>query len=151
MTNHVQDHIHISLDLGTAPEHAPDHIWHVRLGSRLQAPKIYVTVDEAINGAIQLQQLLDDEGDVVHKNDYRYVILCSDGEEDSINAWGRLDLLLNMNGKRVSFVDNYHVNNGEDHTSNILPSILLLGEIPDFDPLLTRFYIPIQILDDHIV
>lgn len=150
MVNHVQDHIHLSLELGDAPELAPDHIWNVRLGSRLQVPKIYISVDEALNGAIQLQQLLDDTGDVVRKNDYRHVIKCADNEETGIDAWGRLDLLLNMNGKRVFYVDNYHVNDGEDHTANILPAILMIGEVPDFDPLLTRFYVPIQILDDHI-
>lgn len=151
MTNFVQDHIHLSLDLGSGPEFAPTHIWNVRLGSRLQTPKVYVTVDEAINGAIQLQQLLDNSGDVVKKNDYKYVIKCSDGEEMGVDAWGRLDFLLDMNGKRVHFIDNKHVNNGIDHTANILPGILMLGEIPDFDPALTRFYVPIQIIDDHIV
>lgn len=149
--NYVQDHIHLSLSLGTGPEYAPSHLWNVRLGSRLQVPKVYITVDEALNGAIQLQQLLDDLGDVVRKNDYKYVIKCADDDEVSLDAWGRLDLLIAMHGKRVHFIDNYHVNNGVDHTSNILPGILMLGEIPDFDPLLTRFYVPIQILDDHIV
>ena len=151
MTNSVQNHIHLSLTLGSAPENAPDHIWVVRFGSRTQTPKVYVTVDEAVNGAIQLQQLLDDSGDVVRKNDYKLVVKCADDDEIGLNAWGRLDLLLEMNGKRVKFVDNYHVNNGEDHTGNIKPGILLLGEIPEFDPLLTRFYVPIQILDDHVV
>lgn len=150
MTNHVQDHIHLALSLGTAPENSPIHKWNVRLGSRLQVPKIYVTVDEALNGAIQLQQLLDNTGDVVRKSDYKFVVKCADDDEVGVDAWGRLDDLLYMNGKRVHFVDSYHVNDGEDHTLNILPAILFVGEVPDFDPKLTRFYVPIQLLDDHI-
>lgn len=109
-----------------------------------------MTVDEAINGAIQLQQLLDEDGEVVRKSDYKFVILCANDDEVGLDAWGRLDLLLNMHGKRVLFVDNYHESNGVDHTDNIKPGILFLGAIPDFDPLLTRFYVPIQIIDDSI-
>ncbi len=151
MTSFVQDHIHLSSTLSSTPEFSPNIKWTVKYGSRSMQPVVYVTIDEAINGAIQHQSLLDDSGNPVSKMNYKYQLVLSADNGDGLDAWGELDLLLAMHGKSVFHCDNYHPANGTDHTPKVHKAILMIDSIPDFDIKITRHYVPITLFSNDIV
>lgn len=144
----VQNHIHLSPNMGEVPENAPNRKWSILAGSRREIPRVFAAYDESINGSLQIHVLTNDDGPV-RKKDMKLRVRITATESQTI--WERRDELIDMLGTEVYFVDSPHVVDGLDHTAYVRNMVLSqIGEIPDIEPALIRFEIDIYLLDNSI-
>jgi hypothetical protein len=145
----VQSHIHLSTTLSGAPEYSPDTKWKVRQDGWLLVPNIVATHRRTLTVKLAKHRLLDGSGDPIQLMDYRYIVKVDDYWD--MTADERLDALLAMQGKQVYLVDNRHVADRFNHTSDVrtmyLPDIT---DIANLNPQLQPLYISIQLVDDTI-
>jgi hypothetical protein len=141
MTNYVQSHIHLSDTLGASPENAPSMSWKVR--DRKPQPIVYMSITTTLSGNVYAHVIGNDSP--IKRTNYEFEVkLIGD---DSHDMFYYEDLLIGLNGKECYFVDNYHVNDGEDHTVNIKRVIVSLGTIPLFTPGLGVEYVPMTLIN----
>ncbi len=146
MTNSTQNHIHLSLELGNTPEFAPSITWHLKSGTRRDIPRIFVALDESIDGTLQAHVLTDGFGPV-RRRDFKGQLIVAATETQTIEE--RLDSLIEMFGQPVKFCDVIHVADGQDHTYNIREMFFSqMGDVSDFEPSLLRFYVDIFLQDN---
>lgn len=147
MTDAVRNHIHLSTDLGGAPENAPDLIW--RTVDRNDIPNVVMSLRRSQSGKLHVHTLRDVDGPLLFQ-DYSYIIRVS--AEGSDDVWERAAALKALLGRTVYLCDHYHAGDGEDHTANIRTMTLSrMGSLPVFDQTLRRFYVDIELTDSDTV
>jgi len=143
MTLAVRNHIHLSDSLGGTPEFAPNLKWPV--ADRRERPEVFQSVKRSLTGVLFNHVLSDVNGPLQFRN-WRFVIVVRDYDGDTV--WERAEILKGLNGKQVYFVDNYHTQDGATHAGDVLTMVLAhLGEFPQFNPDLIRFYVECELVD----
>lgn len=141
----VQNHIHLSTDIGEPPEHAPTIRWKVKVDGWIQSYTILADPRRTLTGKLHPHVLKRDGSPVVF-NDPKYIVRVSD-------YWGmtaeeRLEALIGMNGNVVYLVDNIHVDDTYDHTPDVRRMFLyVLSDITNINPQLDPLYISIELMD----
>jgi len=141
----VQNHIHLSTELGGSPENAPTLKW--RVTERAEISITYVEVGETLGGYTFADDLLDDVGNSLLKTDFRFRIkVKADGSSSTYDLKAALKA---MHGKAVYFVDNEHPNDSENHAAYVRPMRLIaMSEFTsEEDKLLRFYYVDIQLKD----
>ncbi|TXH15442.1 MAG: hypothetical protein E6R03_07180 [Hyphomicrobiaceae bacterium] len=118
----LQNHIHMSLVLGGAPENAPDKLW--RITSHVLTPLVSINVEYTRKFGLR-EQVYKSAGVPVILFGYTVKLLIFN--EDPDDTADQLDDLIAMIGRRVYYVDIKHPNDGADHTSAV--QSLLFGKI----------------------
>lgn len=141
----LQDHIHLSATLGSAPENSPTYTWKVRGDSRAEIPVFTAEIDEGLQGDV-FAHVTKRGGIVVRRTDYAYVIKVQD---NGVNTTEELkDILKGMTGQIVYLVDNYHVADGSDHTSYVQTVLFQgLGEFRADVLNLSFYWVPIRLVN----
>lgn len=139
MATQVQDHIHLDVAIGTAPENAPTLTWRAR---RELQPEILISLTRALNGKLQAQILADSSGNPVQFENFDYEILITGGEAQRMT-------LQALFGRTVYLVDHYHVDDGEDHTANIRTMRMVSFKVDQLDPVLGHQIIKISLVDEE--
>lgn len=137
----TQDHIHLQ---GTddrpwgAPELVPAEIYDVAAAGYARVPRVYVAIEEALDGTPHVHRLAV-AGVPVQREDFTHALLMTHAD---------LVQLLADVGKNVDFVDSYHPDDGEDASAYIDEKVLsAVADIRNLDPMLTYYTVQI-ILED---
>jgi hypothetical protein len=148
--NMVQNHIHLSTTLGSAPENAPDIKWKVRSDGWLPVPNIVATHRRTIHGKLKKHRLRNSSGDILRFMDYKYIIKVAD--YDDLTKQERLDALIAMQGEVVYLVDNMHTAaDGADHTAEVKTMYFkAISDIKNINPQLDPLYITIELVDNSL-
>lgn len=142
----VQDHIHLDMLLGAAPEYAPPLKWTVV--EKLLVPSPIMQVNETLTGTLKVHRLRR-EGTFVKRRDMKYRIKIGDGI-DSGGAKAQLDSLFGMLGEDVYLVEHWHPDDGQNHTNYVRPMVLIEISPPEFaSPLLNFLIVDISLKDDQ--
>ena len=145
MPTNIQSHIHLSKTLQGSPEFSPDTKW--RVTERQEVPEVYLEVNRTLTGHLKKHVLTDASGNPQLFVNYRFVIRVSD--YDGLDTTQRLNILKDMYGREVSFVDIEHPDDGEDHTSSVKPMFVRsVAEIKNLDPALQVFYVAVELTDN---
>jgi hypothetical protein len=140
----TQNHIHLSLTLGGAPENAPDTKWKTL--ERVLIPTLIGTVERTLSGHFRHYEVVDELGDPVRPLDHYYKLIVR--EEDGEDEEERLEKLLNMYGRIVYLVDHKHVDDGEDHTANVKTMYFSeMGEIIPVSVGVFRYEVEVTLID----
>jgi hypothetical protein len=142
----IQNHIHMDLTTGSAPENAPDTKWVVTEWAL--SPRVTLGLKYGLTGKLKKHRLVHDGGDLIQYRDYRYMVKVSD--YDGLDTDTRKQLLLDMNGQDVLFCDVFHPENGVDHTPDVRQAVLRIEQLEKFDQALQRFYVAIELVDDTV-
>lgn len=133
----VQNHLHLSDTLGTAPENAPNLKW--KATDRILIPSFTVEIRQSLTG-VRFDYALED---VVY-TDMVYDLLLHDDSETT--ALEKLDLLVGLAGKRLYLCDHVHAADGVDHTADVqLVRMTRMGEIPAAQLALQLFHVQIYL------
>lgn len=110
----VQNHIHLSTAIGSAPENAPTYTWRAR--DRGKVPVYTGRVARSLQGYLYTH-VITRSGSPVVSFDYRYeLVLRPLGGDTTIQLEDRLN---GFAGKELYLVDHRHCDDGADHTSYI--------------------------------
>jgi hypothetical protein len=123
---------YILLDTSNPPttQYAVNAEGHVRM------PRVYVDIDEALDGTVH-KHILESAGAPVQREDIGHVLTVTHAE---------LTTLLTLLGKTVYFVDNYH--DPSDVASYVDAKIFrAVKSLKPFDPMLTYYSIQIVLED----
>jgi hypothetical protein len=127
------------------PEYAPDMKWKVT--NRADQPRVFTSAKYTLSGKLKMHVLANENGPVRY-NDWKLRILVAETEDMSLEE--RLEALKAMQGREVYYVENFHSDDGDDHTEDIQIMFLQnIGEIPEFSVGLERFYLEVQLLANH--
>lgn len=146
MTNHIQNHIHLSDVLGTTPENAPTYKWVVNDRNRI--PVVPLSLKRSKTFKLFPNVLRDGiTTDPINLTNFRYRIRIQGSDAD--NTQTLIDTLQSWLGETLYLVDVVHPNDGEDHTTAIRP--MILSAIPDGfktdDWGLYRYFVTIELED----
>ena len=131
----VQNHIHLSDTIGSAPENAPDLTWKVT--ERVIVPSFTVDIVQGLTG-VRFDYAIED----TTYQDVVYDILLHD--TIGYSALDQLEDLIGLAGKRLYLCDSVHADDGADHTSDVkLVRMSKMGEIPNAHLLLQIFRVQI--------
>ena len=148
MSYPLQDHIHMATVLTSAPEYGP--LWTWKATDRLKNPTIFMSANRALSGKLRVN-VLQQSGIPLLFTSFQYILTISD-IPGGYTAQDRADILTAMYGKRVSFIDFFHPNNGDDHTPAIRNMVLTnIGPFKVFTTMLPRYYVDISLEDDNTV
>ena len=140
----TQNHIHLSLTIGGAPENAPDTKWKTL--ERIPIPTLLGSVERTMSGHFRHFETRDEGGNPVRPVDMYYKVIVRDEYSDDVET--RLDKLIAMLGEVVYLVDHKHADDGEDHTANIKTMHLTeIGEIVPVSVGLFRYEVEITLSD----
>lgn len=148
MAVRVQNHMHMDLPANNsgAPENSPLRTW--RTSERMEIPQVIMSLERTLTGKL-MHNVLHTSGSPVQFKDLRYIVKC--GDDGYGTQFENLAYLLSMNGNEVSVVDHYHADDNEDHTNQLRTMILSVEEVPQFDPALQVFYVPVYLTDNDTV
>jgi hypothetical protein len=104
----IQDHFHLDLATNVDGDGAPTARYKAR--SRTFIPVAKSAVSTSWTGVRQQATIVDDTGAPVLHTDYKYRVLCTASEFDTVSA---------LLGRTVKFVDFYHPDDTESHASCI--------------------------------
>lgn len=136
-----QTHIHLSTAIGSAPENAPTLEWTVR--DREEVLVFRAEISESLTGNVYAH-VIKHLGEPVVRSDFNYEIKIIG--DNSHNTFYYVNLLKTLAGKEVYLVDNYHPDDGEDHSAYVTSAFVLqLGPFPANHMALAFFYVPIQL------
>lgn len=138
----VQNHIHLSTTLGTAPENAPTLKWKAL--ERQNVVSITTSIKQTLAGKTRVHVLQDISGPIVLETfqyklkvqaDYGYTV------ED------RIAQLKALNGRRAYLVDHFHANDNADHTADVIEVFCEVGAFPTDHIALQFFYVDVSLTD----
>lgn len=134
----VQNHIH--LDRPTQPhdaDNAPAARWKVT--KRAPIPSVQVNVSRSFTGHTYMARVVDSTGSPVFHKDWRLALRVTQLE---------LDYLYELLGMELEFIDNRHVDDGEDHSDAIVSvGLKAVSEISNLDPLLRKYDVAIELVN----
>lgn len=139
----LQNHIHLSTSLGIAPENAPDETWKVI--NRIDSHRVIVAADRALQGRLYSQPLLS--GLVPRQfQDWEIVIRVRETATQTVTQ--RIEHLQSMAGQTCYFIDNFHADDGADHTADIQSVVMqIAGPILSESLSLSFLDVTIQLMD----
>lgn len=146
MATQIQNHIHLDTSIGGAPENAPTQTWSV-----FERAVIPVKVSGYVRGITgQLRNnVLMSSGEIVQLRDYGYVVKVQ--AEGVYTAQEMLETLLSMDGKTVYLVDNYHPDDGEDHTSDVRTMRMTTTGVPEAINAAQQYYtVQVELTDNSL-
>lgn len=142
----IQNHIHLSTEIGLAPENSPTVKWKVTEWQ--PTPVILVDVRRTISGRLAVHSLKTG-GQVAQLLDFRYMLKIDD--YDGLTFDQRFDLVLSMHGKKAFLVDAIHPEDGSDHTAFVRPVyVKAVSDITKVNPALRPLYITVELMDDSL-
>lgn len=136
----LQNHCHISDELEPTGEKAPTYQWKVL--DRIPIPTVYASVKRAYNGKVLFSRLTDGTDPVVF-TDFRLALKVTESE---------LQVLIGLLGKRVYFCDNYHADDGDDHTNDV--RLMAFGQMDNpkaINATIVYYTVDIMLTDDNTV
>lgn len=143
----LQDHIHLSDTLDVGGEKAPNIKWSVVYPYRIPLPVVYMNVRVTQTGKVRLNTIKNGS-DPILRMDYKYRLMVKD--RDGHTSHELLDILYGFKGKRVYVCDNYHVDDGDDHTDDINTYILKdVSYVETSNPLLTWSTVEVELIHDN--
>lgn len=133
----LQNHIHLSDALGSAPESAPDLTWKVL--EHTMTPLVSINIEFSRTMHLREQVFKSAGLPVVLMG---YTLKLKIFNEDPATTATALGELIAMAGRRVYYVDVVHPANGASHTAAV--QTVLMGKIDSLTPLDTmmRYYEP---------
>lgn len=136
MATQAQNHIHIDVDLSGAPENAPVNTY-TALTPEIKKSRAFVALEFAVDGTAMVHRVTSG-GSTVATYSRRYKLKVSRAEEAQLVA---------DEGELVSFVENYHCDNNEDHTAFIETAILLIVDTQSREHAdLASYYMTVELL-----
>lgn len=143
----VQDHIHLAMTTGGTPEFAPVYKWPVRFPDFAEIPDPIIGLQRTNSGRLEKHVLRGPSGPLVFQN-FRFIVRV--GPDYTYTVEERIDQLKAMVAQPVYFCPPRHAADGADHTADWLVMFLAkVGDIVPLDPLMQRFYVPVELVDDH--
>lgn len=141
----VQNHIHLSKTIGSAPENAPDLKWLVRFqDGRYDVPVTLMNPARAVRGQLRVFNIQRD-GQPLQLNDFRYVLKVR--AQDGYTTEERVAQLKALHAQTVYLVDHFHVGDNLDHTDNIRRMFCEVGPFDSEHLALQFFWVPIRLTD----
>jgi len=142
----VQNHIHLSRTIQTTGDMAPAQSWLAE--DRRDIPHVVLGLRRTLQGPLRKASLWV-EGNPLQLNDYRFILKVRGS--DTVETGRLVDQLKAMQGHTVYFCDNYHPNDGDDHTSAIKRMVLSrIGRLQHYNVALAEFRVEIELSDDTI-
>lgn len=136
----TQNHCHIDLTLGGAPENAPPNTYKV------QEYRPFYTADVDIARSMTGRLFFNtytESGDPIVFNDVDLTLFVTQAEFEELQA---------MVHKSVYYVGNIHPNDGADHTAYVRSMIMGgLKYVRRFDPMLDKHVIAVSLIDNDTV
>ncbi|PJF45114.1 MAG: hypothetical protein CUN55_00560 [Phototrophicales bacterium] len=147
MATKFQDHIHLSPSIGGSPEFAPDTKYV--LYSRSRVPSFQGTVKRTITGLLRVHTQKDPtllSSPIKPVNFEIEIKLTDNGSKTAYEQY--LDLEALLAEKILFFVENYHPDDGEDHT-NFIKKVYAtsVGPFRSFGPGFVSGTVPITLVD----
>lgn len=144
----VQNHIHLSKSIGSAPENAPDLKWLVRFqDGRYDVPVTLMNPARAIRGQLRVFNIHRDN-QPLQLNDFRYVVKVR--EQDGFTTEERVAQLKALHGQTVYLVDHFHPGDGLDHTDSIRRMFCEVAPFTSEHLALQFFWVPIRLTDQTL-
>lgn len=145
----ARDHIHLSMTIGDSPENAPDMKWWVKADGWKRTPRVIANYNWSLSGRLIKHVLRDDEGEVIHFLDNKYILRVSDYED--MTTMERMAALEAMQGETVYLCDEFHAAvDGADHTTNIRRMYCAsVGDYENVDPGINLVYAVIELIEDR--
>ena len=133
----LQNHIHLSDTLGSAPESAPDLTWKVI--EHTMTPLVSVNIEFSRTMHLREQVYKSSGLPVVLRGYTLKLLIFNEDPEDTADA---LEELIALVGRRVYYVDVNPPVDGASHTAAV--KTVLMGKIDSLSPLDTqmRYYEP---------
>ncbi len=138
----LQNHIHMSLvsEIDEGPELAPANKFKVMQDGWSPEYETVASFDRAWTGRSFFSSIVDDEGAPRMFKGFRYVLRVNKDELDILEA-----LLL----QHVVLCDNYHADDGEDHTNDILHMrFMAMDYNKSFSPRLTYHFVIVVLVPE---
>jgi ribosomal protein L17 len=140
----TQQHIHLGLASGGS---LPALQWRTIASDRAMMTEKILSANRSLTGKLHVHYLPDPvtvSKPKVYRN-YGYTIVVK--AENGQTAEQRLETLLSMDGCLCYLIDHIHPNDNENHSGYARLVLLEVGEIAAFDPLLTRYNVPVKMMD----
>lgn len=142
----VQNHIHLSRALQATGEKAPTQSWIVE--DRRDIPHVVLGLRRTLQGPLRRSSLWVGDSPL-QLNDYRFIVKVRGA--DAAETGRLMDQLKGMLGHSVYFCDNYHPNDGDDHTSAVKAMVLSrIGRVQHYNVALAEFRVEIELSDDTV-
>lgn len=139
----LQNHIHVALAIGGAPESAP--IWKWAVKDRLLLPEVAIEITRTLNGRLRYYVQQDDDGIVRHDN-LKFTVRVRATEEFDLET--RVNQLISMKGKLVYVCDSFHANDGTSHVATT--KTYFMKDVAAFSPvsyMLPFFEVDVELED----
>lgn len=138
-----QNHIHMALTLGGLEvQYAPVYQW--KATQRIEVPNIALQANRSLTGKLRLHTLTSG-GNVVKFTGYKYQLKLN-ANEFGTTIDEKVDILKDMHGKTVYFIDHLHCNDNEDHTPYVVQmGLVKLGEFQPFTQAMLRFLVEVEL------
>jgi len=104
----IQNHCHVGLSIGGAPENAPPYKYKVL--EEAPEDKLHIEFNRAIDGTPHWGVMGDASGVPYRFNDHGLIIRCTYEEYKTLRT---------MVGRKVYFVENDHPDDGSDHAASV--------------------------------
>lgn len=142
----IQNHIHLSMTVDDDGEQAPDMKWAITEYS--QVPEVVMSLKRGLQGGLQ-KHVMRGPGGILQFTNLRYMIRVGGYAESTETRMGWLNAMI---GQTVYLCDSFHSDDGEDHTADIRQMFMAqLGPYDKFIQDLSRFYVPVELIDDNTV
>lgn len=141
----VQNHIHLSTTLGSAPENAPDLTWKVRFqDGRYDVPVTFARPARAVRGQLRVFNILIG-GLPLQRNDFRYVVSVRANADYTTEE--RVAQLKALHLQTVYLVDHIHPGDGTDHTDYVRRMFCEVAAFTSEHLALQFYWVPIRLTD----
>lgn len=139
----TQDHCHIGITLGGAPENSPSDTFP--LVEIREQTEIYMTYERSINGSPIVQMLVNSTGSPkVYGNISLVIKFYGDNLE---TGYAKYLNFLKLKGQAVHFVHPHHPDDGEDHAAFVKPYLILDVRVTYLDPKLNFCNAQVELWD----
>lgn len=143
----LQNHIHLSTTLGSAPENAPDLKWVIT--DRTAIPTVFINLKRTATGKLK-KHYLTNVGGIIQLRRYEYSIKVQ--ADFSYTLEQRVAQLEALQGKNAYLCDSFHANDGASHTSTI--KNVVVAEVGEFTagsgPGLPFFIVRVRLEDNSL-
>jgi hypothetical protein len=144
----MQDHIHLAMTLGIAPEYSPIYTWKIVFPEYIEVPEVVLSTKRTTSGRLRWHVLHDVSGPIQFMN---YQLTLKLYNDSSVVTRQQLGYLLAMNGQQVKYVDLDHIANGSDHTPYVKAMRLQVAKVHPITPALNYYLIDVDLTDDNRV
>lgn len=145
----IQNHIHLDLTIGAAPENSPVLKWIVVFPFRTESANVFLSIERSLDGSAHLH-VINNSGTPILKRDYTYRLRLTSDEYGT--AEEQKELLFALLGKTVFLVDHFHANDGANHASSVknmhFVQISPVGGVTELmTPILSQYLLDISLVE----